>query len=304
VSKSNRVEADAFQNFLDDLPVGELDRINALEHEKTIDEYERFITSYLLGECYLCKKPFKSISKKTPCLHWLLRRCKFKSKDFSKVYSKFDYHQIMSYLRWVANQERFQGNINDLNEERSNGKIIETTIKWNNIEWTFNCSASDYSGHGGNSNFPRYHFQMRVDGRPFISFNQHHVPFSENDLFNIDLLHQKPEIISHSYGPAGLGMQDAVDADPEDILQYAVSVNNKEDATYHIQSIIMSKDKDIPIKGEGIQAMVQESKKTGKPLASLIDKYFDNTVTSETIISPVDTIPNIAKRNGRRKNEI
>lgn len=301
MSKPNRVEVDAFQKYLDNLPEGELDRINTLEHDKTIDEYERFVTSYQNGECYLCEKPFKSISKKTPCLHWLLKRCKFRSKDFSKVYNKFDYHQTMSYLRWVANQERFQGNINDLNEEKSNNKIIETTIKWDNIEWTFNCSTNDYLGHGGNSNFPHYHFQMRIDGKPFINFNQHHIPFSGNDLFNIDLLQQKPEIISHSYGPGGLGMQDAVEADPEDILQYAVTAKDKEDATYQMQSIITSKDKDSPLKGEDIQAMLQESQKTGKPIASLIDKYFPDTVESNTIIFPVSTIPDISKRNGRGK---
>lgn len=302
MSKSKRVEVGALQKILDDLPEGELDRMNALQHENTIDEHKRFVAGYKNDECYLCKKPFKTISKSTPCLHWMLRRCKFKSKDFNKVYKKFDYHQMMSFLRWIANQERFQGNINDLDEEKSNNKLIETTIKWNNIEWTFNCSNNDYSGHGGsNSNFPHYHFQMRIDGKPFINFNQHHIPFSDNDLFNLDILQNKPEMIFHSFGPGGSGMQDAVEVDPEDIIEHTVTTDNKEDATYHMQSVVMAKDKDNPLKGEDIQAMLEESNKTGRPLASLIDKHFGDTATRKTIISPVDTVPDIAKRSGRRK---
>jgi hypothetical protein len=302
VSKSKRVDVGSFKQMLDSLPDGELDRLNQLQHEQTIDEHNRFVECYKEGECYLCNKSFKTISKNNPCIHWLLRRCKFKSKDFNKVYSRFDYHQIMSYLRWVANQERFQGNINDLDEEKSDNKLIETTIKWKNIEWTFNCSLSDYSGHGGShSNFPHYHFQMRIDGRPFINFNQHHIPFSDKDLFNLDILQQKPEMIYHSFGPGGSGMQDAVEVDPEDIIQHTVTTEKEEDATYHMQSVIMAKDKDKPLKGEDIQAMIEESKNTGKPLASLIDKHFGDTATQKTIISPVDTIADIAKRSGRKK---
>ena len=96
-------------------------------------------------------------------------------------------------------------------------------------------------------------------------------------------------MIYHSFGPGGSGMQDAVEVDFEDIIENTVSTDNKEDATYHMQSVIMAKDKDNPLKGENIQAMLEESKGTGKPLASLIDKHFGDTATRKTIISPVET---------------
>lgn len=129
MSQDNRVDHEAFQRMIENLPPGELERLNNLQHQQALDEYERFKTAYGKGQCYLCRKPFKTISKDAPCIHWLLRRCKFKAKDFSKVYESFVYHQIMSYLRWVANQERFQGNINDLSDEKSERKLFQVTIK-------------------------------------------------------------------------------------------------------------------------------------------------------------------------------
>lgn len=118
MSKEGRVDPDEFQRMIKNLSPGESERIHEEQHQQTLDEYERFRAAYAADECYLCNKPFKTISKENPCIHWLLRRSKFKSKDFVKVYDKFDYHQICSFLRWVANQERFQGNINDLKDEK------------------------------------------------------------------------------------------------------------------------------------------------------------------------------------------
>lgn len=300
MSDIERVDADSFKKMIENLPAGELERLNHLQHEQAVDEHKRFEEHYQRDECYLCGKPIKTISKNTPCIHWLLRRCKFKAKDFSKIYQAFDYHQISSFLRWVANQERFQGNINDLLDEKDERKIFQVTIKWKNIEWTFDCSKTDYVGHDGNSSrFPHYHFQMRIDGKQFINFSQHHVPFSEKDMFNLDLLHQKPDLIQHSFGAGGSGMQNAVEVEPEDIIQHTVLTENEEEATYHMQTMVMAKDD--PIKGEDLQAMIEESRNTGKPLASLLDKHLGDSVEVKTVITPVDTIPDIAKRTERKR---
>ncbi len=300
MSDIQRVDADSFKEMIENLPAGELERLNRVQHEHAVEEHERFEEHYKRGECYLCGKPFKTISKNTPCIHWLLRRCKFKAKDFHKIYKEFDYHQISSFLRWVANQERFQGNINDLLDEKGERKIFQVTIKWKNIEWTFDCSKTDYEGHNGaSSSFPHYHFQMRIDGNQFINFNKHHIPFSDKDLFNLDLLRQKPDLIQHTFGAGGSGMQDAVELNPKDIIQHTVLTENEEDATYHMQTIVMAKDD--PIKGEDLQAMIEESRDTGKPLASLLDKHLGDSAEVKTVITPVDTIPDIAKRTERKR---
>ena len=47
-------------------------------------EHKAFLNAYNEDKCYMCGKPFASISSNQACLHWLLRRCKFKKKDFEK----------------------------------------------------------------------------------------------------------------------------------------------------------------------------------------------------------------------------
>jgi len=300
VDDLKRVNPKSFKEMIERLPAGEIDRINQLQYEQALDEHRRFKEHYEREECYLCGKPFKTLSKSTPCIHWLLRICKFKAKDFSKVYQAFDYHQISSYLRWVANQERFQGNINDLVDEKGERKIIQTTIKWKNIEWTFDCSKTDYEGHGSsNSSFPHYHFQMRIDGKQFINFNSHHIRFSEKDLFNLDLVHKSPDLVKHSFGPGGSGMQDAVEMDPEFILQNTVATENEDEAIYHMQTMVMAEDE--PIKGDDLQALIEESRATGKPMANLLSKHLGDGAKINIIISSVDSIPDIAKRTERKR---
>ena len=36
-------------------------------------EYADFLAHYERDECYLCQKPYSTISKNRPCVHWLLR---------------------------------------------------------------------------------------------------------------------------------------------------------------------------------------------------------------------------------------
>jgi hypothetical protein len=300
VDDLKRVNLKSFKEMIESLSAKELDHIHQLQHEQALDEHRRFKKHYEREECYLCGKPFKTLSKSTPCIHWLLRRCKFKAKDFSKVYQAFDYHQISSYLRWTANEERFQGNINDLVDEKDERKIIQTTIKWKNIEWTFDCSKTDFKGHGGsNSSSPHYHFQMRIDGKQFINFNRHHIPFSEKDLFTLNLVHQSPDLVKQTFGPGGSGMQDAIELDPEFILQNTAVTENEDEASYHMQTIVMAENE--PIKGEELQVLIEESRATGKPIASLLSKHFGDSAKVNTIISPVDSIPDIAKRTERKR---
>ena len=121
------------------------DQTDSLSYEESVAHYEQqrenyereysdFIKHYGRDECYLCGKPFKTISKSEPCVHWLLRRCKFKKKDFTKITDKYDFYNISAFLRWVANAEAGVRNINNLKEESSERKIFETTIKWKREE--------------------------------------------------------------------------------------------------------------------------------------------------------------------------
>ena len=52
-----------------------------------------------------------------PCIHWLLRRGRFKKKDFPSITTRYDYHDIAAFFRWCANEESHLRNINDLDRK-------------------------------------------------------------------------------------------------------------------------------------------------------------------------------------------
>lgn len=269
--------------------------INEAEHHS---QHESFIEGYKKDFCYLCEKDFKTVSKEDPCVHWLLRRGKFKNKDITLIAKKFGYHNISSYLRWCANAERIAANINDLVAEAPDGKVLSSTIKWKNIEWSFDCSPNDFVGHGsGHSNFPHYHFQMRIDGRQFINFNDYHLPFSDQDLFQMRLA--KEPGMHFDFGAHGFGMQDAMSVDPADIVNYTTPTDDEAESVFNIQTMVMAPNR--PIKGEEIIAAFEESQRTGRTMASIFMERFEGAdVSVQSIVSPSESIPKITPRTEQK----
>lgn len=246
-----------------------------------------------LDNATYAKNHLRRQSKSNPCLHWLLRQCKFKKKDFSAIYKHFGYINIAAYLRWVANEQSYHRNINDMEFLKADRKIFEYSIRWKNIEWTFDCSKNDFEGHNGTrTNYPHYHFQMRVDDRPFINFGDFHVPFNEEDLFKLSLAQEYPKQFHFSFNGPGAGMQEAVEIDVRDIIEESTVVeNSEEDGTYDMSTIIVQEG---GVDLQKLLAAYEESKAKGKTVASLAKKYFDNANSIETIVSPADTISPIA----------
>lgn len=283
----------SYESFLQNLSEEQIVEINERQHQEHLRQVKAFKEGYTKQNCYLCGKDFKTISKDQPCLHWLLRICKFKKNDFKLLYEKFGYHNIAAFLRWCANEEKLLSNINDLESERSSRKILSSTIKWKNIEWTFDCSENDAIGHKGKHiEYPHYHFQMRIDGRPFINFNEFHIPFSKEDL-EILKLRDNSRVVQN-FGVAGSGMQDALSVDPDKVIELASPSENEEDATYHFSTIVdMSDD---PISGEELYEIQMEAKKSGKSFTYMLNKRLGDRAKIQTVISPADSIPDIAIR--------
>lgn len=277
--------------------IEEMNRLNDEEHQR---QAEAFRAGYEKDTCYLCNKPFKTISKSNPCLHWLLRQCKFKKKDFPKIYEKYGYFNIASYIRWCANQDRFLSNINDLEDEKSDRKVLSYTVKFKNVEWTFDCSKNDFQGHQGTSiDYPHYHFQMRIDGRQFINFNDFHVPFTNHDLFILKNSMEQGDWFKQNFGAIGSGMQDAVSIEPEDILEHTSRSDNEDEATYHFSTMIDASDN--PISGEEIYEIQKEAERTGKSFAFVAQKRLKERAKVQTVISPADSIPDIASRTEHKR---
>lgn len=294
-----RVDVEAFTEHIESLTDEQRNRQAEEDAARAEAEHSDFVSHYKNGICYLCGKPFRTLSKSTPCVHWLLRLCKFKKKDFPLIYEKFGYFQIAAFARWCANQEHFMRNINDLAQEKSERKVFEYTVKWKNIEWTFDCSKNDYQGHPGKfSDHPHYHFQMRIDKRPFIDFGDFHIPFSEEDLFQLDLSLVAPDHFYHWFGEGGVGMQMAAESPPEYILENSIVSDDEQNAVFRMQTTIYGNGE--PIDMEALIAAFNESKATGETVASLARKHLKGANVT-TIISPAETIPDIAKRTERER---
>jgi hypothetical protein len=288
-----RYDPEQLQNFFENLSPEQIEEGNRKDHEEHVKQLSAFQAAYAEGRCYLCDSSFDDKRNEEPCLHWLLGRAKAKKKQFPKVFEKFDYHNVAAFLRWCANEEKFLKNINDLAEEKSERKVISYTIKWKNIEWTFDCSENDLSGHAGSHmDYPHFHFQMRIDGRQFINFNEFHFAFSDRDLFNLSL-RGKPWF-HQSFGSSGSGMQDAVSVDLQHVLEHTQPSTNEEDAQYHLSTFIEAGDK--PLAGEEIYEIVQEAKRTNKTFAFVAQQRLKGRMQIQTIVSPAEDIPDIAVR--------
>jgi hypothetical protein len=287
------IDTDCAKAFLRSLSPEQLEEGNRRDHAEHERQVEEFRKAYADGRCYLCGEAFDQMRALHPCTHWLLRRGGFKKKDFLNIAERYDYHNIAAFLRWCANEESLLRNINDLESERSERKIISYTVKWKNVEWTFDCTENDMRGHGtGSSSHPHYHFQMRIDGRQFINFNEFHVPLSERDLFNLSL-RDEPRV-RQSFGPAGSGMQDAISVDPDLVLEHTEPTTNEDDATYHLSTMIDATDK--PLSGDEIYDIFQEAKRTNKSFAYVAKHRLQARARVQIVVSPVDGIPDIANR--------
>ena len=270
----------------------QLSETNRIDHENYEKEYAQFIEGYEKWICYICRKSLKTYSSKNSCLHYLLKPNWFKKNDFSKIFQKWSYFHISSYLRWIANQERYASNINNLNEEKDPKKKFEYTIKWKNIEWTLSCALSDFVWHSGRWNFPHYHFQMRFNRFPFIDFTDFHIPFSDYDLFVFDSI--ETWVVKHSYWYGWVWIQESIEkidssATP---LENLKKTEDSNEAQFNIHTTITWN-----ISWDWIAEIIEESKKTGETIASLMSKRKSGDITVNTIIEPIDDIPNIAARD-------
>lgn len=264
-------------------------------------EHEEFLAAFSAGHCYLCGNPLSSFSKKTPCLHWLLKPKGFKKNDLPAVAQRFGFFQAQTYLRWVANTEGFARHINDLPDEGTGGKLIELTIRYRSLEWSFSCAESDFLGHASSqhSKHPHYHFQMRIEQRPFINFSDFHVPFKEADIVGLEAKRVAPHLVKHAF-PRGEGMAEVMN---EASLGALVSVGSTPDveseALVHLSSMVMA-DEGSQIDGTEFCNLIQEAKEKGVTVASLMHKL--QNASTRVIVSPGPGVVEQAPRSGRKKD--
>ena len=291
-----------FGEFLAGMPRDLRQRINLMERERAEKEHTEFREAFQAGKCLMCGDTLDSFNKDEPCLHWLLRPAGFTKWHFPSVAERFGCFQIQAFLRWVANEEAFARNINDLAEEGT-GKMIELTIRYKTYEWAFSCSESDFKGHQSDSPHsqrPHYHFQMRVNKQAFIRYNDFHVAFPAKEIDLIEAKLSHPELIKHNF-TGGAGMGELLNEDTLGKVISAVSSgDNEEEAIFKLDTIVRA-DEGTTISGDDLADLIEEAKRTGVTIASLLPRLKNASV--QTIVTPGAGVVEQATRSGGRKNK-
>lgn len=271
--------------------------------EQAADEFRRFKEGFDSGNCYLCGRPLATFSEKNICLHWLLKPKGFKKKHFPSLGLSYGFFRMQSYLRWVANQEGFAKNINDMQDEAADNKISEVTICYRHLEWSFSCNESDYLGHPSTQHgrHQHFHFQMRVSGKQFINYSDFHVPFTEDDIIKIESIRTFPEAFTHQF-PFGWGMEDALSDEilPEIVNSATIRTDDDDPSVFSISSVVQAEEGHL-ISGDDIADLIEEAKRKKVALSSLLHKL--PNARAQVIVSPGSDVVDKAPRS-RRKTDV
>lgn len=301
MSEQERKRGQEFARFLQSLPAEQRNEGNRVGWEQAKAEHQRFRSKFQQGLCYLCGLPLTSFDRASPCTHWLLNPKGFKKNDLPAVTKKFGFFQLENYLRWVANEDSFARNINDLKDEGT-CKLFESTIQYKELEWAFSCSESDYLGHKTtkHASHAHYHFQMRVHGYSFIKYNDFHVPFKKADIHQIEAMRALPNFVEKRR-LFGAGMNDVLtDETVEYIVNNTISDGNYDDAPFKLDTFIVA-DEGTTISGDALADLIAEAKAKNVPVASLVHKLPNASV--QVHVSPGPGVVEQAQRaEGRRKS--
>jgi hypothetical protein len=291
--------------YLNNLSLEELRRRSEEQAEQDERDFQELKSTLARGRCYYCSHPLTHFSDRMPCFHWLLKPKGFKKRHFPLLYEIKSFHQIQAYLRWVANSAVPIQNINDLVDERSSSKIIEETIRYKNLEWSFSCGKGCFKGieHSRSGNFPHYHFQMKVDGLVVINYGGFHIPFHDYDFFCFTIGRGEFDRLKAAH-VHGAGMQTLYDhMTPEELVDSMRRAENEDEAQFHVSTMITA-DEGTTISGEDIAELMEERKRTGESMAKLVRKL--KNVSVQSVITPGPGVPEIAARRksrGNRKTE-
>lgn len=89
-------------------------------------------------------------------------------------------------------------------------------------------------------------------------------------------------------------MQEAVSVDPELVLEHTEPTTNESEAAYHFSTMIDATNQ--PLSGDEIHDIFEEAKRTNKSFAFVAKQRLQGRARIQTVISPVDNIPDIASR--------
>jgi hypothetical protein len=295
----------AYAKHLSGLSSVELERTNERARKQGEEEHKAFQKKFKVGQCSICGSALTTFEATKPCPHWLLKPVGFGKEHFERLAEKFSLIRLEHYLRWVANEEAFAKNINDLAYEGS-GKLVELTIKYKNLQWSFSCSESDLNGHDGGSEqskLPHWHFQMYVDEKPFIRYNDTHAPLSEQDIGLLEHMRKHPGKVRRRF-VGGTGMGDVLhESTLEQVVASGQSTGAEEEANaapIELNTILVA-EPGKTIKGEDIYNLIQAAKAEGVTVTSKLRGLQGASMT--TIVSAGPGVVTQSVRSGGRKRK-
>lgn len=262
-------------------------------------DHRAFQEHYRKGVCFACGSSLTTFDQSRPCVHWYLNPIGFTKKHVPVVAAAFGLFQTQLFMRWVANEEGFARNINDLKDEGA-GRLVELTIRYRDCEWSISCSDSDFRGHEGagpQASKPHYHMQFRFKKQSFVKFNDFHLPLHKDDLEAVGLLKADPEASLNFAG--GQGIADLFATVPaEEIIKLGVAQGEEADALLSMDTIIMA-DPGKTLRGDDLANLFERARKQGVTVSSLVSELKD--ASSTTIITPGPGVVEQAIRGGRKK---
>jgi hypothetical protein len=301
--KSVRERAQSFATFMASLPPDEIARVNELNRKEAAEQHKQFREAFKAGRCSFCGDMLTTFDPAKPCRHWLLKPEGVGKEQIEELATKLSWGVLENYLRWVANEEAFAQNINDLADEGT-GKLLELTIKYKNLEWSFSCGEGDLAGHEGggeHSKVPHWHFQMYVDGKPFVRYNDYHLPLSEEDAGFLELMRANPGKFRRRIA-GGTGMNEVLD---ESALEHVVSIGRSgttdeeaETAPIKLDTFIMAPP-GKSIRGEDIYNLLQQARAEGVTATRKLRELKD--VSIQTFVSAGPGVVRQATRFGRKR---
>lgn len=290
------------RSFLDNSTLEDIDRMNKEMIAEDDRQHKAFMDALKVGKCYLCGNDLNSFDPGCFCLHWFTYPIGIKKRYFEQYLNNrdFSFTRIESYFRWMAETENPIANISDLREEMSNSAFHESTMKYKNIEWSISIGHTDIEGHVGAKvgDKPHYHIQMIVDGNIFIKFNDLHIYFTDENLFNIELLNQNKDrmkfVRTHGEGISILEEPETLEL----IDKYMKVTDDEDKATFSTSTMIHMPDGN-PIPMEKIIEAINRSKESGKPISHFLPALIPEANVAK-IFTAGDGVPEIAKRSGKK----
>jgi hypothetical protein len=144
---------------------------------------------------------------------------------------------------------------------------------------------------------------MRNGPRSMINFNDFHVPFSDADIREISAEMSDPELKrgwSH-----GEGMNDFFGSGAIEQLLDSGGLNASGEGEGYVKfDHMIVADEGTTMKGEDIAAVIEESKKTGVPIGTLLRRGRIPNVTVRTVATPGPGVVEQTTRSGRGGKKI